>query len=85
MCPVVTGHRLKLFEFDAGDKTRVARGQQYGRFRNLIRATHASHRDAGDDLGHGLLRKQRQDRCIDRAGTNDVGADRIRKSRDKDR
>src|ERR1700681_4281187 len=62
-------------QFDAGDKTRVVRGQKYRGFGNFIRATHAPHRNAGDDLGDGLLRKRRQDRCIDRAGTNDVSAD----------
>src|SRR5271168_5401229 len=62
-------------QFDSGDKARVVRGQENRRFGNFIRATHAAHRDAGDDLGDGLLGKRCQDRRIDRAGTNDIGAD----------
>src|ERR1700674_1947914 len=62
-------------QFDAGDKTRVVRGQKYRHFGNFVRTTHAPHRDAGDDLSDGLLRKRCQDRRIDRTGTNDVGAD----------
>src|ERR1700722_20780788 len=62
-------------QFDAGDITRVVRGQKYRGFGNFIRATHAPHRNAGDNLADRLLRKRRQDWCIDRAGTNDVGAD----------
>src|ERR1700691_1788026 len=62
-------------QFDAGDETRVVRGQKFRGFGYFIRATHAAHRNAGDNLADGLLRKRRQDRCIDRAGTNDVSAD----------
>src|SRR5271154_3490585 len=61
-------------QFDAGDKTRIVGGQKYCHFGNFIRATHAPHRDTRDDLGDGLLRKRRQDWCIDCAGTNNVGA-----------
>ena len=45
------------------------------RFGNFTGRTHATHRDPGHDPGYGLLRERSQDRCIDCAGTDDVGAD----------